>query len=52
LQPDNIAFSANNALKLFDLGLCTVVVRRTQDTEAYTMTGNTGSMRYMAPEVR
>jgi len=38
-------------LKLFDFGLCTCVKRRQSSNESYEMTGNTGSLRYMAPEV-
>jgi serine/threonine protein kinase len=38
-------------LKLFDFGLSTCVRRRSFETEAYVLTGNTGSLRYMAPEV-
>ena len=49
LKPDNIAFNASGALVLFDLGLSTLVAR--SETEGYAMTGQTGSLRYMAPEV-
>ena len=38
-------------LKLFDFGLCTCVKKHDDDTQTYEMTGNTGSLRYMAPEV-
>ena len=38
-------------MKLFDFGLCTTVRTREYENEAYDMTGNTGSLRYMAPEV-
>jgi serine/threonine protein kinase len=51
LKPDNVGFAADGTLKLFDLGLCTAVRRRQSDETAYEMTGNTGSLRYMAPEV-
>jgi hypothetical protein len=51
IKPDNIGFSADGRLKLFDFGLCTCVKRREFSTETYSMTGNTGSLRYMAPEV-
>jgi hypothetical protein len=43
LKPDNVGFTADGTLKLFDFGLCTVVRRRTYDNESYDMTGNTGS---------
>jgi len=51
LKPDNVGFTAGGMLKLFDFGLCTCVRQRSTSDEAYEMTGNTGSLRYMAPEV-
>ena len=51
LKPDNVGFMSDGTLKLFDLGLCTCVKRRTDSNTTYKMTGNTGSLRYMAPEV-
>ena len=51
LKPDNVGFTSDGAVKLFDMGLCTCVKRRTEPNLAYEMTGNTGSLRYMAPEV-
>ena len=51
LKPDNVGFTASGQLKLFDFGLCTCVRQRHSKDEAYEMTGNTGSLRYMAPEV-
>lgn len=51
LKPDNVGFTANGTLKLFDFGLCTCVKAHEQAAEVYEMTGNTGSLRYMAPEV-
>lgn len=51
LKPDNVGFAEDGSLKLFDFGLCTCVRRRNLLNEAYEMTGNTGSLRYMAPEV-
>ena len=50
LKPDNIGFMPDGTLKLFDLGLCTIVKHRENETVAYAMTGNTGSIRYMSPE--
>jgi serine/threonine protein kinase len=57
LKPDNIGFDASGVLKLFDFGL----VKRLSDVEIspnhqhdgglFLLTGNTGSLRYMAPEV-
>eukprot|EP00607_Mallomonas_marina_P008532 CAMPEP_0182419010 /NCGR_PEP_ID=MMETSP1167-20130531/3396_1 /TAXON_ID=2988 /ORGANISM="Mallomonas Sp, Strain CCMP3275" /LENGTH=554 /DNA_ID=CAMNT_0024593563 /DNA_START=152 /DNA_END=1819 /DNA_ORIENTATION=+ len=51
LKPDNIGFTDTGILKLMDFGLCTTVKRRTTSSEVYNLTGNTGSLRYMAPEV-
>lgn len=51
IKPDNIGFTAGGTLKLFDFGLCSCVRKRANTSEAYEMTGNTGSLRYMAPEV-
>ena len=51
LKPDNIGFTSGGQLKLFDFGLCTCVRTRQETEEVYEMTGNTGSLRYMAPEV-
>lgn len=51
LKPDNIGFTDTGKLKLMDFGLSAIVQRRTSSTEKYAMTGNTGSLRYMAPEI-
>ena len=51
LKPDNVGFTADGALKLFDLGLCICVRRQERREDTYQMTRNTGSLRYMAPEV-
>ena len=51
LKPDNVGFTADGQLRLFDFGLCICVKARESAEEAYEMTGNTGSLRYMAPEV-
>jgi serine/threonine protein kinase len=52
LKPDNIGFAESGQLKLFDFGLA----KRLEGVEKtrggfYNLTGNTGSLRYMAPEV-
>ena len=51
LKPDNIGFLQDGTIKIFDFGLCACIRRRSTANEAYDMTGNTGSLRYMAPEV-
>lgn len=51
LKPENLGLNSNGEMILFDFGLCRCVQKRTQDNQVYQMTGNTGSLRYMAPEV-
>lgn len=51
LKPDNIGWTADGVLKLFDFGLCASVRAQRDKTEQYRLTGNTGTLRYMAPEV-
>ena len=50
LKPENLGLTTEGRLKLFDFGLCRCVQKRQSDNDAYEMTGNTGSLRYMAPE--
>ena len=47
LKPDNIGFTEDGTVKIFDFGLCTCIKTRVESTECYKMTGNTGSLRYM-----
>ncbi|CAB1104498.1 unnamed protein product [Ectocarpus sp. CCAP 1310/34] len=51
VKPDNIGFNADGDLKLLDLGLSKVVSKSEVDNTMFNMTGETGSVRYMAPEV-
>ena len=51
LKPDNIGFTSDGTVKLFDFGLVTCVKARKHAKDTYNMTGCTGSLRYMAPEV-
>eukprot|EP00612_Vaucheria_litorea_P001157 CAMPEP_0171456780 /NCGR_PEP_ID=MMETSP0945-20130129/3122_1 /TAXON_ID=109269 /ORGANISM="Vaucheria litorea, Strain CCMP2940" /LENGTH=518 /DNA_ID=CAMNT_0011982257 /DNA_START=359 /DNA_END=1915 /DNA_ORIENTATION=+ len=51
LKPDNVGFRSDGTLKLFDFGLARFIKRRTYINARYDMTGETGSMRYMPPEV-
>mmetsp|Transcript_5277 Transcript_5277/g.7938 ORF Transcript_5277/g.7938 Transcript_5277/m.7938 type:complete len:528 (-) Transcript_5277:219-1802(-) len=51
LKPDNIGFTKDNDAKLLDLGLAKCVPKSQDQDATYEMTGATGSVRYMAPEV-
>mmetsp|Transcript_2917 Transcript_2917/g.4259 ORF Transcript_2917/g.4259 Transcript_2917/m.4259 type:complete len:449 (+) Transcript_2917:183-1529(+) len=52
LKPDNVGFDANGTLKLFDFGLAKELNPRDYvEDDTYEMSGQTGSRRYMAPEV-
>lgn len=52
LKPDNLGFDASGSLKLFDFGLAKRLDPMDKtDHDLYMLTGNTGSLRYMAPEV-
>lgn len=50
LKPDNLGFSEGK-LKLMDFGLAKLMPRHSQENKSYKMTGDTGTLRYMAPEV-
>ena len=49
LKPENILIGENGLLKLTDLGLSKFI--KNEDSNACLMTGNTGTLRWMAPEV-
>jgi len=52
LKPDNIGFTSEGKLKILDFGLSRIVETSSPlSDEVYEMTGGTGSLRYMAPEV-
>lgn len=54
LKPDNIGFDIQGTVKLFDFGLAKELddsFKSGACPECYELTGNTGSMRYMSPEV-
>lgn len=52
LKPDNLGFDAVGRLKIFDFGLARRLDPNEKTEEGlYYLTGNTGSLRYMAPEV-
>ncbi|CAB9529891.1 activated protein kinase catalytic subunit alpha-1 [Seminavis robusta] len=52
LKPDNIGFDKDGTLKIFDFGLAKELKPNESHADGrYQLTGNTGSRRYMAPEV-
>jgi len=52
LKPDNVGFDSAGEVKLFDFGLAKRLnPEDLTENEMYSLTGNTGSLRYMAPEV-
>lgn len=52
MKPDNVGFSEDGQVKLFDFGLAKRLHPDDRiDNGLYLLTGNTGSLRYMAPEV-
>ena len=53
IKPNNIGFLADGRLVLFDFGLASLWPRSgsAEDDAPRALTGETGSLRYMAPEV-
>lgn len=52
LKPDNICFAQDGTVKLLDFGFARILENtNSKSQEAYDLTGETGSLRYMAPEV-
>lgn len=50
LKPDNIGFSLDGSVKVLDFGLAKIVDNATpRSNDVYQMSGETGSLRYMAP---
>lgn len=53
MKPDNLGFNRNDQVKLFDFGLAKELLKSNRDANGLyrNMTGFTGAIRYMAPEV-
>jgi serine/threonine protein kinase len=52
IQHDNIGFDADGIVKIFDFGLAKELQESEKGEDGlYHMTGLTGALRYMAPEV-
>jgi len=51
LKPANLLLTDDDRLKVSDFGLCKTLQKVKDDGTPYTMTGCTGTKRYMAPEV-
>jgi len=54
LKPQNLGFDIQGNIKLFDFGLAREIPKGGDDSsidEVYELSGGTGSLRYMAPEV-
>lgn len=51
LKPDNVGFDEHGTVKLFDFGLARELPKASSSSEVYCMSGEIGTVRYMAPEV-
>jgi len=52
LKPDNVGFTIDGTVKILDFGLAKILENSNSNSnELYAMSGETGSLRYMAPEV-
>jgi len=51
LKLENIGIGSDGSLKLFDFGLARCIQRNETGEDIYEMTGGTGTLRFMAPEV-
>ena len=51
LKQSNVGIDRHGNVRLIDFGLAKVLPPHKNDNETFKMTGNTGSMRYMAPEI-
>jgi len=52
LKSDNIGYASDGTFKIIDFRLARLIIGASAySNEVYKMTGETGSLRYMAPEV-
>ena len=51
LKLSNVGIDVHGKIKLVDFGLAKILPPHISDKETFLLTGNTGSVRYMAPEV-
>ena len=52
LKPENVGFNIRDDIVLFDFGLAREIREEDRVTDhTWKLTGDTGSLRYMAPEV-
>lgn len=51
IKPENIGFDVRGDVKVFDFGLCKSLEPELKVRGGYLLTGRTGSIPYMAPEV-
>jgi serine/threonine protein kinase len=50
LKPDNVGFTLDGTVKIIDFGLARILENADpKSNEVYTMSGETGSLRYMSP---
>lgn len=51
IKPENIGFDVRDDVKIFDFGLSVELKTSRDPNDTFKLSGNTGSPRYMAPEV-
>jgi serine/threonine protein kinase len=51
LKPGNCGFDADGVMQIFDFGLAVELPHSDDPNQLYNLAGNTGTARYMAPEV-
>lgn len=51
IKPENVGIDDNGVVKLFDFGLAKQIQEELSEKDMYNCTGETGTLRYMAPEV-